>query len=111
MAAGNKYFLIRKYFYLTQSQRQRMKKVLERSKRLTSRLEMLASRLELETKVKRRVARVGAFSVITNLRMELFQALLKMLADLAWLCTTSSSTVRPSPCAVSTSSRSSSGPP
>ena len=54
VAAGNKYFLIRKYFYLTQSQRQRMKKVLERSKRLTSRLEMLASRLELETKVKRK---------------------------------------------------------
>ena len=71
MAAGNKYFLIRKYFYLAQSQRQRMKKVLERSKRLTSRLEMLASRLELETKVKRRVARVGAFSVITNLRVDL----------------------------------------
>ena len=71
MAAGNKYFLIKKYFYLAQSQRQRMKKVLERSKRLTSRLEMLASRLELETKVKRRVARVGAFSVITNLRVDL----------------------------------------
>ena len=59
VAAGNKYFLIRIFFYLTQSQRQRMKKVLERSKRLTSRLEMLASRLELEMKVKQRFTMIS----------------------------------------------------
>ena len=75
VAAGNKYFLIRKYFYLTQSQRQRMKKVLERSKRLTSRLEMLASRLELEMKVKQTFTMISQsrrgrswLAALTNLR-------------------------------------------